>query len=71
MRLPVNRSTSQGGNMSEYYTITKMIQKLNCSESTIRRWVKIGKLPAPKQITDRVKGWAKAEVDNWVKDNAN
>ena len=41
-------------------------QKIGLSESTIWRLEKSGQFPKRKQITSRLVGWLRSDVDKWI-----
>jgi len=47
----------------QYRRVRQIASRLDVSESTIWRWVALGKLPKPKKLSKRVTVWDAAEVD--------
>lgn len=43
---------------------------IGVSKPTLYRLVKAGKFPSPIRISERLSGWASAEVDAWIKAKA-
>lgn len=39
-------------------------------QSTLNRWVRAGRFPAPLRVSDRWKAWRKGAIDDWVRGDA-
>jgi len=50
-----------------FYRKPELKQQTGLSDSTIWRMEKAGQFPKRKQITSRLVGWLRSEVDEWVK----
>ena len=53
------------------YRFKHLQQELNISRSTIWRWVREGKFPAPVQLGPNVKAWRETDIQNWLDTQAN
>ena len=53
---------------TRYYRMKRILSDiLPVNESTIWRWVKSGKFPAPFKLADKCTVWNAQEVDAWVR----
>lgn len=53
---------------TRYYRMKHILNDiLPVNESTIWRWVRDGKFPAPFKLAPRVAVWDAGQVDSWVK----
>lgn len=50
----------------DFVRFSDVARRLGVHRHSIRRWVQDGKLPPPIQLSDRVRGWASAEIERWL-----
>lgn len=53
--------------MSGFYDRHKVCELTTFSTTTIRRKVKEGDFPKPRQLSKRRIGWSRDEVESWLK----
>ncbi|MGC1043897.1 helix-turn-helix transcriptional regulator [Pantoea agglomerans] len=46
--------------------ICEMLDLLNCSRTTLYRWVISGEFPAPKKRAGRTMGWKVTQYEQWL-----
>lgn len=46
--------------------IREMLDLLNCSRTTLYRWVLSGQFPAPKKRSGRTMGWTVTQYEQWL-----
>ena len=46
--------------------ICEMLDLLNCSRTTLYRWVISGEFPAPKKRAGRTMGWTVTQYQQWL-----
>lgn len=46
--------------------IEAMTKLLNCSRTTLYRWVEKGQFPAPKKCGSRTLGWTLSQYEKWL-----
>ena len=51
--------------MSNYISIKTLAQRFDVTRSTIERWVKEDKLPAPVKINGSIR-WSEDEINQWL-----
>ena len=51
--------------MSNYISIKTLAQRFDVTRSTIERWVKENKLPAPVKINGSIR-WSEDEINQWL-----
>jgi predicted DNA-binding transcriptional regulator AlpA len=54
---------------SGFVRLPTLLSLFACSRSTIWRWVKAGKIPAPKKLGPRVTAWNVAEIRQVISDH--
>lgn len=54
---------------SGFVRLPTLLGLFSCSRSTIWRWVKAGKIPAPKKLGPRVTAWNVAEIRQVISDH--
>lgn len=53
-----------------FIRISEVLQRVPVSRSTIWRWVKVGKFPAPVKLSERITAWRLDDVDAWLASSA-
>lgn len=48
------------------YRITKVVERIGVSKSTIWQWVKEGKFPNPIKLSPKITVWKSSEIDIWI-----
>lgn len=51
--------------MTTLLDLKKVLDKTCFSESTIRRYIKAGTFPAPRQIGRNIR-WTEEDIENWI-----
>lgn len=46
--------------------IREMLDLLNCSRTTLYRWVLNGEFPEPKKRSGRTMGWTVTQYEQWL-----
>nr|WP_024966943.1 AlpA family phage regulatory protein [Pantoea sp. IMH] len=46
--------------------IREMLDLLNCSRTTLYRWVLSGEFPEPKKRSGRTMGWTVTQYEQWL-----
>ncbi len=49
----------------QFYTQKEVMEMLNVSESTLRRWRNNKVIPKPKKLGRRIVGWKIDEFEKW------
>lgn len=49
-----------------YLSLKNVAAKLDCSTSSVKKWVKLNGFPQPVRMFDNDPRWIEAEVDAWV-----
>ena len=47
-------------------TRSAVVPMVPCSRSTLKRWVREGKFPAPVKLGDRMTAWRASDVTAWL-----
>ncbi len=50
-----------------FIRINEMLELYGCSRATLWRWVKSGKVPAPKKLGERITAWQVGEIREALK----
>ena len=50
----------------QWLDIQALAQHLNCSASSIRRWVRLGQFPRPARLGRRVLRWRRTDIEQWL-----
>jgi excisionase family DNA binding protein len=49
-----------------FYTISDVAEMFNVQPQTIQQWIKRGRIPKPRQFSERVIRWTVEEIDLWI-----
>lgn len=54
-----------------FIRITELAYMLGVHYVTVRKWVKQGRFPEPKQLSSRISGWWVSDLPDWVQEKIN